>query len=99
MKTFLLGLAVLLCFNCQTLLADTVASIPPGEVDAKAALNSAPRHGGWVDVLVTGMKSPLRCFEVCPEVKEKAPVVILIHEIFGLTDWARAVADQLAADG
>jgi carboxymethylenebutenolidase len=45
------------------------------------------------------MKSPLRCFVVYPEIKEKAPVVILIHEIFGLTDWARAVADQLAADG
>jgi carboxymethylenebutenolidase len=36
---------------------------------------------------------------VYPERKDKAPVVLVIHEIFGLSDWARAVADQLAADG
>jgi carboxymethylenebutenolidase len=36
---------------------------------------------------------------VYPERKEKAPVVIVIHEIFGLSDWVRGVADQLAAEG
>jgi carboxymethylenebutenolidase len=36
---------------------------------------------------------------VYPERRDRAPVVIVIHEIFGLTDWIRAVADQLAADG
>ena len=45
------------------------------------------------------MKVPLKTYVVYPESKEKAPVVLVIHEIFGLSDWVRAVADQLAADG
>src|SRR5262249_12133829 len=43
--------------------------------------------------------APLRTWIVYPERKDKAPVVIVIHEIFGLSDWIRAVADRLAADG
>jgi carboxymethylenebutenolidase len=99
MKATLFGFALLLCFTWQAFPNDTAISIPPGEANAKEALNKSPRHGEWVDVHVADMKSPLHCFVVYPEVKGKAPVVILIHEIFGLTDWARAVADQLAADG
>jgi len=34
-----------------------------------------------------------------PERKGKAPVIIIIHEIFGVTDWIRSAADQLAKDG
>jgi carboxymethylenebutenolidase len=41
----------------------------------------------------------VQCFVVYPEVKDKAPAVLVIHEIFGLSDWARTVADQLAAAG
>jgi carboxymethylenebutenolidase len=41
----------------------------------------------------------VQTFVVYPEVKQKASVVIVIHEIFGLSDWARSVADQLAAHG
>jgi carboxymethylenebutenolidase len=36
---------------------------------------------------------------VYPERKTKAPVVVVVHEIFGLSNWVRGVADQLAADG
>jgi len=99
MKTSLLSFALLLSLTGLAFPNDTAISMPPGEANAKEALNKSPRHGEWVDVRVAGMKSPLRCFVVYPETKVKAPVVILIHEIFGLTDWARAVADQLAADG
>src|SRR5262249_38161819 len=38
-------------------------------------------------------------FIVFPEVKDKATAVVVIHEIFGLTDWVRGVADQLAEAG
>src|SRR5713226_8479665 len=38
-------------------------------------------------------------FVVYPEVKTKAPVIVLIHEIFGLSDWAKEMADELAAQG
>src|SRR3954462_2863717 len=75
------------------------AALPPGEGGAKAALDKTPRHGEWVDVEVPGAKAKLRSYVVYPERKDKAPVVIVIHEIFGLSDWIRSVADQLAADG
>ncbi|HET6251654.1 MAG TPA: dienelactone hydrolase family protein [Tepidisphaeraceae bacterium] len=75
------------------------AALPPGEPDAKARLNTSPRHGEWVDIAVPGSKTPLKSWIVYPEVKDKAPVVIVIHEIFGESDWVRGLTDQLAADG
>lgn len=64
---------------------------------AKERLNKSPRHSEWVD-LKSGDRT-LKTFVVYPEVKEKAPVVLVIHEIFGLTDWAKSLADELAAAG
>lgn len=73
--------------------------IPPGEAGAKAALESSPRHHEWVDIAVPGTDTKVAAFLAYPERKDKAPVVVVIHEIYGLTDWIRAVADRLAADG
>src|SRR5512139_4199988 len=73
--------------------------IPPGEAGAKAALERSPRHHEWVDIAVPGMEVKVTAFIAYPERKEKAPVVIVIQEVYGLTDWIRAVADRLAADG
>lgn len=73
--------------------------IPPGESGAKAALEKSPRHHDWASIEVPGADTQLKAFIAYPERKDKAPVVIVIQEIFGLTDWIRAVADQLAADG
>ncbi len=64
---------------------------------AKQNLEKSPRHQEWVDVKHDNRV--VHTFVVYPEVKQKAPVVLVIHEIFGLTDWARSVADQLAANG
>lgn len=64
---------------------------------AKPRLNNSPRHREWVD-LKSGDRT-LKAFVVYPERKEKAPVVLVIHEIFGLTDWVRGVCDQLAENG
>jgi carboxymethylenebutenolidase len=36
---------------------------------------------------------------VLPKVKNKASVVILVHEIYGLSDWAQEMADELADEG
>ena len=77
----------------------TPGGIPPGEKDARAVLNKSPRHAEWIDITLAGRKAPLKAWVVYPERKDKAPVVIVIQEIFGLTDWIRSVADQLAADG
>ena len=46
-----------------------------------------------------GGAGKLSLFVAYPERKDKAPVVLVIHEVYGLTDWIRAVADRLAADG
>src|SRR5450631_496216 len=64
---------------------------------AKQSLEKSPRHREWVPVKY-GDRT-VQTFVVYPEVKENAPVVIVIHEIFGLSDWARSMADELAAAG
>ena len=64
---------------------------------AKTRLDASPRHHEYVP-LKHGNRT-LQAFVVYPEIKDKAPVVILIHEIFGLSDWAKEMADELAAQG
>ena len=64
---------------------------------AKARLEKSPRHGEWTTVRHDGRD--VKCFITYPEVKDKATAVIVIHEIFGLTDWVRGVTDHLAEAG
>ena len=64
---------------------------------AKAKLEKSPRHLEWVDVQQGDRK--LKCFIAYPEVKEKATSVVVVHEIFGMSDWVREVCDELAAEG
>jgi carboxymethylenebutenolidase len=73
-------------------------SLPAGNEDALGRLNTSPRHAEWVDY-DAGDGDMVRAWVVYPERPDPAPVVVVIHEIFGLTDWIRGVADQLAADG
>ncbi len=74
-------------------------SLPADEAQAKAALDHSPRHGEYVDVKLPSGGTPIRTWIVYPERKDRAPVVVVIHEVFGLSDWIRAVADQLAREG
>jgi carboxymethylenebutenolidase len=79
-------------------LGDT--TLPPSAATADARVASSPRHGEYV--MIAAGPAPtdsVRAWVVYPERKTKAPVVVVIHEIFGLTSWVRGVADQLAADG
>jgi carboxymethylenebutenolidase len=64
---------------------------------AKARLEKSPRHLEWVKVKHGDRE--VNCFIAYPEVKDKATAVIVIHEIFGLSDWVRGVTDQLAEAG
>lgn len=73
--------------------------LPAGETNAKEALEASPRHGEYASIEIPGTKTRINTWVVYPERKEKTGVVIVIHEIFGLSDWIRAVADQVAADG
>ena len=79
-------------------IADDVA-LPPDSPDALAALNASPRHGEWIDIDAPGLAAPIRTWIVYPERSDKAPVVVLIHGIYGLSDWVRAAADNLASHG
>jgi len=78
------------------LAADT--SIPPDAAGAAARLASSTRHGEW-DMIPVGDSDSVRAWVVYPERSTRAPVVIVIHEIFGMSTWIRAVTDRLAADG
>ena len=75
--------------------------IPADNAGAPARLAASPRHGEWAMIPANGIggADSIRAWVVYPERKDKAPVVIVVHEIFGLTPWVRNVADQLAADG
>ena len=74
------------------------ASAPYGTQDwAKERLNKSPRHQEWVTVK-HGDRA-VNCFIVYPEVKNRAMAVVVIHEIFGMTDWVQTVADKLAENG
>ncbi len=64
---------------------------------AKAALEKSPRHREWVTISYGNRK--VQAWVVYPEVKQKATVVLMIHEIFGLSDWMREQADEIAAAG
>jgi carboxymethylenebutenolidase len=64
---------------------------------AKARLEASPRHREYV--ALKHDNRTVQALVVYPEVSAKAPVVILIHEIFGLSDWAKSMADQLAGEG
>jgi carboxymethylenebutenolidase len=86
MKFFALFISLLLC-----------GSVTQAQDWAKARLEKSPRHLEWVKV--KHGDRDVSCFIAYPEIKEKATAVVLVHEIFGLTDWVRGVADQLAEAG
>jgi len=64
---------------------------------AKQKLEKSSRHREWVKVEHDGRK--VDAYIAYPEVSSKAPVVLVIHEIFGLSDWAQLAADEFAAAG
>jgi len=65
---------------------------------AKAMLAKSPRHGEYVTIKESSGRN-LQAFVVYPEIKDKAPVIVLIHEIFGESDWFKEMADELAGAG
>lgn len=75
--------------------------LPPSANTAPARLAASPRHSEWVKVAWTpGSKDSLMAFIVYPSTtRAKTPVVVVVHEIFGLQTWVRGVADQVAAEG
>jgi carboxymethylenebutenolidase len=76
-------------------------ALPASNIHAAARLSASPRHGEWVKVAwEPGSKDSLMAWIVYPSTSNaKTPVVVVVHEIFGLSTWVRGVADQAAADG
>jgi carboxymethylenebutenolidase len=77
------------------------AQLPPSATAAAARLAASPRHAEWVKIAWSpGSSDSLMAWVVYPVTsRPHTPVVVVVHEIFGLTTWARSVADQVAADG
>ncbi|HYL62882.1 MAG TPA: dienelactone hydrolase family protein [Candidatus Methylomirabilis sp.] len=91
MKRILLGVVVL------GLAQIPLAQLASAQDWAKEKLAKSPRHGEWVTVTHGDRK--VETFVVYPESKDKRPVVLIIHEIFGMTDWVQDLADQVAEAG
>jgi carboxymethylenebutenolidase len=72
--------------------------LPPDNEAVKAQLAASPRHGEWVDIKMPAGPA-LNSFVVYPERSSKAPVVIVVHDIGGMSDWIRGIGDQLAREG
>jgi carboxymethylenebutenolidase len=79
------------------LLAALLATTASAQDWAKARIEKSPRHLEWVKVKHGDRE--VNCYVAYPEVKDKATAVVVVHEIFGLTDWVRGVTDQLAEAG
>jgi carboxymethylenebutenolidase len=79
------------------LLFALAVSILPAQDWARANVEKSPRHREWVTVKHDGRS--VETFVVYPESKSKTPVVLVIHEIFGMSDWVQDLADQVAAAG
>ena len=73
------------------------AKLPADDMGVVARLASSPRKGEYVNIMFEG--KPMRTWVVHPAGNGEAPVAVVIMEIFGLSDWIRGVADQLAAEG
>src|SRR6478672_5780052 len=84
-------IALVLGFIAQSLSAEEVKDF------GRERLNSSPRHADWVDI--TSGDRTIKAFVVYPEAKTKTPVVLVVSEIFGLTDWVRSLCDELAENG
>src|SRR5712692_8813524 len=80
-----------------SLLLLSAAQLASAQDWARATLEKSSRHREWVTVKHDGRS--VETFVVYPESKGKTPVVLIIHEIFGMTDWVQGLADQVAAAG
>jgi carboxymethylenebutenolidase len=77
--------------------AQTIAAQEWSQPWARERMAHSPRHSEWVTVKHDGRN--VETLVVYPESKDKRPVVLIIHEIFGLSDWAQELADEVAAAG
>jgi carboxymethylenebutenolidase len=90
-------LASLASLASLALPAAALQSLPASGAQADERLASSPRQAEWVTIGVG--EDSVRAWVVYPEQRENAAVVVAVHDNRGMSNWIRAVADQLAADG
>lgn len=110
-KSLLVGGLVIAAIlsSCASLLAQDMSAHHHTAVDAtdpnndtiqdwaKQQLAKSPRHREWVKIK-NGARE-VNSFIVYPEVNKKATSIIVIHEIFGMSDWVQQLTDELAEAG
>ena len=101
--SLLFFLSVTACAQHTANMSDHHAASPsPSEAAdtqewAKQRLAKSPRHQEWVKV--KNGNREVNSFVVYPESKNKSTAVVVIHEIFGMSDWVQSLTDQLAEAG
>ena len=101
--SLLFFLSVTACAQHTANMSDHHAASPsPSEAAdtqewAKQRLAKSPRHQEWVKV--KNGNREVSSFVVYPESKNKSTAVVVIHEIFGMSDWVQSLTDQLAEAG
>src|SRR5437660_3228635 len=102
-SVFILVSAMAVCAQDMThhhMTADPTMSMPDETITqdwAKERLAKSPRHREWLKV--KNGNREVNSFIVYPETNKKATAVIIIHEIFGMTDWVQQLTDELAEAG
>ena len=79
-------------------LATSAAGLPPGGATARGDLDASPRRAELVEVELPASAVRIPTWVVYPE-RSRAPVVLVVHDLYGLSDWVRSVADAFAAEG
>ena len=96
-RMFLTGFMALMLLPLSPTLG-MAQRLPADGTTATARLAASPRHGEWV-MYDAGDGDRVQAWVAYPERSDAAPVVVVIHDIRAMSDWARAVGDQLAAEG
>jgi len=115
LQLFLMATLVLSCFGCSAVHEahsklmsghdhpDSATANNETQDWAKQRLAKSPRHQEWVKIKYKpaggSAEREVSAFVVYPEVKSKTKSVLVIHEIFGMSDWVQSVTDQIAEAG
>ena len=78
--------------------ATSAANLPPSGATARGDLAASPRRAELVDVELPERPVRIPTWVVYPA-RSRAPVVMVLHDLYGLSDWVRSVADAFAAEG
>ena len=74
------------------------AHLPPSGATARGDLEASPRRAEFVDIELAEGVTPVRTWVVHPD-QPRAPVLIVLSDLYGLSNWVRSIGDAFAAEG